>query len=302
MNQSRVAAAGIGQQLSRTGCGREIAGMDWARAGVTSPDGWPLSLSALVLTMLDCPAPMIVGWGPDLSCFFNDAYRTVLGARAESAMGRPFRELWRGDWSEIAPLVDEALGGTGRKASEVALGAHDGESEESWWDFTFSPVRDDLGDIAGLLCVASERTDQVLAERTRKEAADRLRSALSAGIPIGAWDWDVVNDRIYSESEFALYYRVEPERAALGSPLEEFLSCIHPEDRERLRAEIDATLSSGLPFLSEYRIVGPSGDCVWVSAQGTPVLDEEGRCVRLPGLTFDITASKLAESRARMAA
>jgi hypothetical protein len=38
---------------------------------------------------------------------------------------------------------------------------------------------------------------------------------------------------------------------------------------------------------------------LWVSAQGRPVLDEDGRCVRFPGLSFDITANKRAEMARR---
>ena len=113
--------------------------------------------------------------------------------------------------------------------------------------------------------------------------------ALSAGNSIGAWDWDVVADRLTADTRFATLYGVDPQRAAAGAPIGEFFAGIHPEDLERVRAEIDAAMADGGTFSSEYRLLDKDGSTRWVSAQGRCILDEEGRCVRFPGVSFDVT-------------
>lgn len=285
---------GLEPLLTRTASGREIARLDIAGLGHFAQGSWPSALTAAVLTMLDCPAPMAVSWSEDLVFFFNDAFRPAIEAHAPASMGKPFAEIWGGLPHDLATAVQGALDGQGSRVSDLAMG-NDRPEEARWWDFSISPIRDDRAGVPGLLWLARETTELVLAQRTRQAASNRLREALAAGIPIGSWDWDVVNDRIYSDSQFALIYRVEPERAAAGSPLADFLDCVHRDDRPRVQAEIERSVATGEPFLSEYRIIEPQGRQMWVSAQGTPVMDENGRCVRFPGLSFDITAKMTLE-------
>lgn len=293
MDGQHVDSANLEQQLARTDCGRRIARLKWSQDVPGNPADWPRSLATLVVTMLECPVSMLVAWGPDLICLFNDAYKTAVGDHANGAMGKPLPEHWSEGWDEIGPLVRDAMTGQAHKLANVPLSSmQDGTTRESWWDFSVSPLRDDSGAVAGVLCLAAETTELVLAGRTRQAASERLREALAAGIPIGSWDWDVVNDLSYSDSQFALIYCVEPERAAAGAPMQDYMTCVHPDDRSRVQAQIDAAIATGEPYLSEYRIIGADGEMLWVSAQGTPVMDDDGRCVRLPGLAFDITATK----------
>jgi PAS domain-containing protein len=161
---------------------------------------------------------MFMAWGPDLLCFYNDAYRPILGYRVETALGRPFREVWGSIWSDIEPLVTRTLAGESCTVSDMWLDlSRQGVPEDSWWTFTYSPVFDDDGNIAGLLNVTGETTSRVLAERERDAADERLQMALSAGNSIGAWDWDVVNDQVTADVRFATLYGMDTDRAAQGA-------------------------------------------------------------------------------------
>ena len=53
---------------------------------------------------------------------------------------------------------------------------------------------------------------------------------------VGRWNWDIVNDRVTSDADFARLYGVDPELASIGAPLSSFFAGIHPDDRERVRA------------------------------------------------------------------
>ncbi len=259
-----------------------------------------MSLRTLLATMIACPNPMFLAWGPDLISFYNDAYRPVLGYRADSAMGVPFRKLWATIWDDIAPLVDQAMAGASPSVTDMQLDlARGGEPEESYWSFSYSPAFDDEGRIAGMLCVTGETTSRVLAERQRDQADERLHLALSAGNSIGIWDWDVVEDRVRSDARFATLYGVDPADAEQGAPITEFFRSVSPDDLPRVQAEIEAAMRDGGAFHSEYRLIRPDGTVRWVVAQGSCIIDEAGQPVRFPGASYDVTDSVLAQQQLR---
>ncbi|WP_170923411.1 sensor histidine kinase [Fulvimarina manganoxydans] len=126
---------------------------------------------------------------------------------------------------------------------------------------------------------------------------ERLAFAFEASRLLGWWDWDVVNDRLYAGSHFALMFGVEPERAAKGAPIAEFLAGIHPDDRDRIREAFGAVLRDGGEFSAEYRLQRDDGPVTWVYSLGRCFLSDEGQCSRFPGVVMDITARKASELR-----
>jgi len=292
-------------QLQATDAGRAISAFDWSTTPLGPASGWPTSLTALVAMMLACPTPMYLAWGPDLNSFYNDAYAPILGVRRAGAMGAPFRVLWGDIWDDIGPLVDAALAGEDRRMVDMQLDLHrQGVPEESWWTFTYSPVRDEAGAIAGMLCVTGETTERVIAERQRDAADERLQLALSAGNSIGVWDWDVARDRVTADERFAALYGIDPDVAAAGTSIREFFRRIHPDDLAEVERAIAEAIATGSAFASEYRLLAEDGTVRWAAAQGRCILDEAGRAVRFPGVSFDVTdreraRADLAESEAR---
>jgi len=282
--------------------GADIAAHDWSETVLGPMDTWPVSLRTTLATMLACPVPMFLAWGPDLISFYNDAYRPILGYRATYALGMPFRDLWTNIWDDIGPLVDATLAGRSTKMVDMRLDvARANTPEESYWTFSYSPVLDEQGQVAGLLCVTSETTERIMAEREKIASDERLHLALSAGGSIGIWDWDVVNDRVTADLRFAMLYGVDPDLAATGRPIAEYFTNIHPHDVDRVREEIGSAMKTSGPFRSEYRLLMQDGQVRWVSAQGHCIVDNTGRCLRLPGASFDITKRKEAELELRAA-
>lgn len=288
--------AAFREQLCKTISGREIGDFHRESSALGGIEGWPRSLTRLVSTMLDCPNPMLIAWGPEPLAFFNDAFRPILGERVAGAMGRPIADLWRDILSGIGPLADQPRAGGRIEMTDMRLALHRfGIPEESWWIFTYSRRRDDHYQLDGVLCGTTERPAAVRSERAPRHAAAQLQSAFHAGDPIGAWDWDVVNDRVTVDERFALIYNVDPSRAAEGVCATEFLACVHPDDLPLVQSGIEATLRFGDDYYAEYRIVGGNGTVQWVSARGNAVFDEHGKCIRFLGLSFDISLNKIIE-------
>lgn len=281
---------------------QQIAARDWSDTALGPVAKWPPALRALLSAMLACPTPMYLAWGPDLRSFYNDAYEPFLGYRAPDALGRPFRDLWGSIWDDIGPLVAATLRGESRKMVDMRLDlSRSGEPEEGYWTFTYSPVRDDAGRVAGLLCVTGETTETILTERARAATAERLDLAMSAGNTVGIWDWDVPNDTVTADSRFAALHGVTDDAGQAGIRSSAFFQDIHPDDRARLRAEIARTIAANGLFSSEYRLRRADGQTRWVSAQGRCIPGPDGRCIRMTGVSHDITDLKEAELKLRAA-
>ncbi|MGJ7582095.1 PAS domain-containing protein [Variovorax sp. RHLX14] len=157
--------------------GTEVIATDWSKTPLGAHADWPEALKAAVATMLLSPQPMFLAWGPELISFFNDAYRPILGAKVEGAIGRPFAALWSDVWSDIEPIVQRALAGEGSVFSDMPLlMSRNGYPEQTWWSFSYTPLCDGSGVVRGVFCVTSETTEGVTAERQllRSEARQRL--------------------------------------------------------------------------------------------------------------------------------
>ncbi|WP_375463311.1 PAS domain-containing protein [uncultured Methylobacterium sp.] len=282
--------------------GREILAKDWSDTALGETAAWPVSLRTTLAMMLACPVPMYLAWGPELISLYNDAYRAFLGDRLAGALGTRLPDLWSDIWADIAPLCARALAGERVSLRDMPLTMiRHGRPEETWWTFSYSPVHDDAGAVAGMLCITGDTTAQVLAERERAASQARLDLALSAGNGIGTWDWDTQADRVTADARFARLYGVDPEKAAAGTPVAAFFEGIHPDDVARVEAKIAEAMRTGGDFASEYRLVRPEG-VRWVAAQGRCVLDGNGAPLRFPGVTFDITERRIAEEAVRAAA
>jgi PAS domain S-box-containing protein len=80
-----------------------------------------------------------------------------------------------------------------------------------------------------------------------------------------------------------------------GSPSEQWAERLHPDDRERVRAETVRGIRSGEPFSLEYRMVRDDGAMIWVGDTATMVKDEQGDPLYVLGSIIDITQRKEAE-------
>jgi PAS domain-containing protein len=125
---------------------------------------------------------MFVAWGSELGFLYNDAYAEILGAKHPRALGRRFRDVWAEIWPDIAPLVDAALAGEASYRDDLPLVLNrKGFDERTWFTFSYAPVRDESGWIAGVYCVCTETTAQVLSERRQAfhlALEERLREGL----------------------------------------------------------------------------------------------------------------------------
>jgi signal transduction histidine kinase len=159
--------------------GERVRAHDWSRTPLGPVSGWPVSLRSVVNLVLELPTPAILYWGPGLTAIHNDAYAPLLGAKP-AALGRSFREIWPEALDVIGPVAEKALSGEASRFERTAFTLRRrGHPEQAWFDWAYSPVRDESGAVVGFLNTTIETTDGVLAERRQAfvlELTDRLRN------------------------------------------------------------------------------------------------------------------------------
>ena len=149
---------------------------DWSASPLGHPACWPTSLRVVVNLMLGSKFPMFIAWGPELGFLYNDAYIDVLGEKHPSALGRRFHDIWFEIWDDIHPIIVQAMEGKATYHENLPLKMRrKGYDEQTWFTFSYSPVRDESGSIAGMYCACTETTKQILAERHRVGENERFR-------------------------------------------------------------------------------------------------------------------------------
>ncbi|OYZ17083.1 MAG: hypothetical protein B7Y35_00415 [Sphingomonadales bacterium 28-64-96] len=250
---------------------------DWSTSPIGHPDTWPQALRTAVRMILPSKHLMFIAWGPELAFLYNDACRPVYGNKHPWALGRPFREVWSEVWEQITPLVESALGGEATWSEDLPLTIErNGYPEEWWFTFSYSPLRDDSGEIAGVFCSAAETTDRVLAERRLVAERERQR-LLFEHVPgfvaiLRGPDhvFDYVNDA---------YDRVAGKRGFVGQTIRaafpEFVGT-------GLFKTLDRAFATGQPYvvhdvpLSLRRTPGAEPDQLFLSFTYQPIVDERG--------------------------
>src|ERR1700757_4070485 len=147
--------------------GALIRAFDWATTPLGPPQDWPQSLKTAVRIMLTSRQPIWVGWGPELTYLYNDAYKSIIGGKHPWALGRPTSEVWREIWADIGPLLDTAMGGIeGTYVEEqLLIMERNGYAEETYYTFSYSPIPDDGGRPGGIFCANTDATERGIGER-----------------------------------------------------------------------------------------------------------------------------------------
>jgi signal transduction histidine kinase/ActR/RegA family two-component response regulator len=275
---------------------------DWSGSPLGHPRGWPQALRTVVGLMLNSKFPMFVAWGPELGFLYNDPYRDILGAKHPRALGRRFRDVWSEIWPDISPLIERALRGEATYADRLYLVMNrHGYDEPTWFTFSYSPVRDENGDIAGMYCACVEVTDQVLAEKYRNEENERLRGLFAQAPGIMA----VLRG---PEHVFELtnqsYMQLIGHRQIVGRRAREALPEIVGQGFLEL---LDRVYATGEPFVGHALPVRlqrePDGPLEerYIDFVYQPIRDESGAVSGIFVEGSDVTARKLVEDELRAA-
>ncbi len=301
---THVVTAGCGERASAVpGMKELVQGFDWAATPLGARDAWPQSLRTTVDNMLASGHAMCVIWGPERILLYNDAYAPILGKRHPAALGRPAAAAWPELWDDIKPLVDRTFAGESCVfRDQPLLMTRKGYEEETWWNFAYSPVRDEQGNVAGLLNVTSDSTDRVLAlQRYDAIAAEaRDREAFMSGVLAASTDCIKVvelDGTVSFMSEGGMRtMEVSDFNQVRGCPWPDFLRADGPEfARQAIEAAKQGRTSHFETPADTYLGTGK----FW-SVSVSPIPGPDGRVARILSVSRDHTELEKAREQQRL--
>ncbi|WP_447962908.1 response regulator [Nitrospira sp. Ecomares 2.1] len=144
-----------------------IRNKDWTDTPLGDRANWPPQLKTSVQIILDSRFPMFIWWGEHQINIYNDAYIPMLGNRHPEALGECASKIWADIWEVIDPQVQMVFQ-EGRATWNEDLPlfmSRYGFLEETFFSFSYSPIKNDQGMVLGLFCAVTEETGRVLKGR-----------------------------------------------------------------------------------------------------------------------------------------
>lgn len=169
---------------------------DWSATPLGPVAAWSQSLRSMTRTLLASRQPMVLAWGPDLIQIYNDAYRPSFGESDGHPRGLGSRgvDFWAATWDEVGPQIAGVMtrGDATWHENQLVPIERNGQIEDAYFTFGFSPVYDDDGSIGGALSTVTETTRSIAAaaaqerpvasERQAREDAEAPRAAADARV------------------------------------------------------------------------------------------------------------------------
>jgi two-component system cell cycle sensor histidine kinase/response regulator CckA len=224
-------------------------------------------------------------------------------ARRVESRGEMLEALNQGTWQIV--LLDYTLEGGGTALDALAELAKRGVDvpailisgvigEEEAADALRAGARDfvNKGNLTRLVPAVARELHQVEARRQQREGVQalreseqRLRLALGAG-GMASWEWDLASGRLHWSETLEAMFGLGP--GEFGGTYAEFIELVHPDDRELVGASVDQAIARDSPAVV-YRAVWPDKTVRWHERKSQRVLNAEGQCEVMVGVTFDVT-------------
>lgn len=225
--------------------------------------------------------------------YWNQHWYEYTGLSEAESMGlAKFNAVHPEDRDRTQSQWNQAIAKEEPLAMEYRMRRWDGEYH--WFISRAIPTRDDQGQLTGWIGTITDINDHKQTELALLEAHIQLESALAAG-SIYPWRWNVPENLVITDHNFAHLFGIDPKLAVLGLPIEQFLNAIHPEDRPQVSLDIERAIATGEEYRAEFRIRNAEGEERWVIARGRVEYDADGKAIAFPGALADISERKQVE-------
>lgn len=200
------------------------------------------------------------------------------GLTAESFVGRRVDEVVPSE------LIEEYLASLRRVFSGDSF-SREHEVNGRVFSSRGVPLRDADGRVSAALVVSFDITEVRRAEELSRKNEARLSAALEVA-QLGAFEWNVMTDVVKMDVRSREIFGLPPE-GEIAAP--EVLGRIHPEDLERVLAEVQRSRQQLTRLETRYRIVVPGGDVRSVISINHVIPGADDKAERMVGVFSEIT-------------
>ncbi|WP_324025299.1 ATP-binding protein [Maribacter sp. BPC-D8] len=234
--------------------GKLMREKDWSLTPLGAPEGWPQSLRTTVNIILNSPFPMFLFWGDTLKGFYNDAYRPILGVDGKhpKILGLNGAEAWAEIWKDIYPMLSVVTkkGESIWRENLMIPIYRNGRIEDVYWTFSYSPVKDEKGNVSGVLVIVTDTTEAVMAERRLRESERRFRDIANLS-PMWIWITDADINVEYANKELLNFIGLSHYSEFEGQV---WKNVVHPDDIDVVFEGFARAVETQERLSLEYRV------------------------------------------------
>lgn len=280
--------------------GHLIRNKDWSQTPLGDPTSWPQTLKTMVGVMLENPFGMYITWGKEYTQIYNDGYRPILGkTKHPHALGISTQETFSEIWHIIGPMLDDVREGKAVSFTEFELDLdRNGYLETCYFDFSYSPIRIENGEVGGVLVTVTETTAKRKAQDELSERQNELEFVIDAA-QLGTFDYDPLTNKFSGNKRLKNWFGLPADQQM---ELSAAIDVIAEKDREYVLKAIETVLdySNGGKYDVEYSIINPiSNKEIIVHAKGRAWFNDKHVAYRLTGTLEDVTERTIANRKTR---
>ena len=266
---------------------------NWLDTPLDNPCTWPQSLRTMVSVMLENPFGMYIAWGKDHIQLYNDAYKPILGTtKHPHAIGNSAKETFAEIWHIIQPMFKGVLEGKSVGFPDFMLPLNrNGFEEECYFDFAYSPIRQDNGEVGGILVTVVETTNKKKAELAQVESEIKFRT-LADNIANLAWMANADGWINWYNKRWYDYTGTKAEDMEGWG----WQSVHHPNHVNTVLDKWKAAIIEGKPFEMIFPIKAADGSYRSFLTQVLPMLNEAGEIYQWFGTNTDISEQQKVEA------
>ncbi|WP_179353736.1 PAS domain S-box protein [Winogradskyella vidalii] len=278
--------------------GQLIRSKDWSNSPLGTPKGWPQPLKTTVNVLLNNSFGMCICWGKELTQIYNDTYTSILGANKHPlALGGSFKETFSEVWDDIGSTYNSAMDGEAVNLPNFMLPLNrNGTVENCYFDFAFSPIQLESGEIGGVLITAIETSNKKKVEDDLENSKNELHFVIEAA-QLATYDYNPLTNKFSCNTRLKEWFGLAQKEQI---ELSEALNIISKKDRNRVSNAILAVLdyASGGHFDVEYTIINElTKKETIVHAKGKAWFNDDKIAYRLTGTVEDVTDRVLARKK-----
>ncbi len=210
------------------------------------------------------------------------------------AIGKPFLEIIpeMKDQPFMGYLLDVYKNGITHYGQEepAYFIRENGEKETLYFNFVYQPYREDDGTITGVMVLATDVSEQVLARRKIEESEEQFR-ILTNSMPQKIWTADAKGNKNYFNQTLLDYAGFSFEELK-G---EGWQKIIHPDDWEKDKKQWEESISTGKDYETENRLLRKDGEYLWHLTRAVALKDEDGKIKMWVGSKTEIHDQKTKE-------